>query len=559
MKRVLCAWLPNWPLDRLARSRRNANRAATPQDKQGDAPFALVESCANALVIAAANAPARAGGVFAGQPLTAARAILPGLVTEPIDREADARALNELALWARRFSPYTAPDGCDGVALDVAGCAKLFEHVASQESANASAALKTEMQARPHPPDHHPDHAGELALMAKLAERLKASGVEARLALADTHAAAWGLARYAPGDALASRLIAPHETQAALASLPPAALGLDEPSVRLLARLGFSTIGELAAVPRLALERRFRSKDRARAALAALDRAFGRSDEPFSPLAAPPTRLAHIAPPEPLLTGEAIRIGVVALCEKLLSDLELEGRGARRVRLHVLRADGGGTRIEVAASRPCREPEQLMRLFDERLGEIDPGFGVDRLVLEALSTESLAATPGVLPVLKAAPGHDDEAAAQLIDRLAARFGARAVHRLAPRDSWSPERAQTRAPHGGPRPDWSGQVEETPPRPPFLLDPPEPVTAIAELPDSPPARFTWRRKPRRVVRAQGPERIAPEWWRHIGRGPARVRDYYAVEDEDGRRYWLYREGLYDDPAAPPVWRMHGLFP
>ncbi len=97
----------------------------------------------------------------------------------------------------------------------------------------------------------------------------------------------------------------------------------------------------------------------------------------------------------------------------------------------------------------------------------------------------------------------------------------------------------------------------------MFDPPEPVEAIAELPDGPPARFVWRRLPRRVVRAEGPERLSPEWWLDAAlpepRRP-RTRDYYRVEDEDGRRYWLFREGLYgrEDAERAPGWWMHGVF-
>ena len=79
------------------------------------------------------------------------------------------------------------------------------------------------------------------------------------------------------------------------------------------------------------------------------------------------------------------------------------------------------------------------------------------------------------------------------------------------------------------------------------------------------RFVWRRVTRRVVRADGPERIAPEWWTHLPpprdeTAPLpRTRDYYRVEDEDGRRYWIFREGLYGDGrGGNPEWFVQGLF-
>jgi protein ImuB len=93
------------------------------------------------------------------------------------------------------------------------------------------------------------------------------------------------------------------------------------------------------------------------------------------------------------------------------------------------------------------------------------------------------------------------------------------------------------------------------RPLQLFDPPQPVDVVAEIPDGPPARFMWRRMDHEVALAEGPERIAPEWWLKPG---APTRDYFRIEDTQGRRFWLYRAGLYDDPGPPPTWFLHGLF-
>lgn len=95
------------------------------------------------------------------------------------------------------------------------------------------------------------------------------------------------------------------------------------------------------------------------------------------------------------------------------------------------------------------------------------------------------------------------------------------------------------------------------RPLRLFDPPQPIEALAATPDEPPASFKWRRVWRKVARAEGPERIAPEWWRgEDARAP--TRDYYRIEDEEGRRYWVFREGLYEDRNDHPRWRLHGVF-
>ena len=106
-----------------------------------------------------------------------------------------------------------------------------------------------------------------------------------------------------------------------------------------------------------------------------------------------------------------------------------------------------------------------------------------------------------------------------------------------------------------------------PRPPRLLTRPELVEAVAPVPDDPPVMFRWRGHLHRITRAEGPERIAPEWWRTPDAAAGNTvldddtRDYYRVEDEDGRRFWLYRDGLYDrhrNADDPPKWYLHGFF-
>ncbi len=100
------------------------------------------------------------------------------------------------------------------------------------------------------------------------------------------------------------------------------------------------------------------------------------------------------------------------------------------------------------------------------------------------------------------------------------------------------------------------VGVVPSRPLTIFETPEPARVIAAVPDGPPMRLTWRRVTRKIVKSQGPERIAPEWW-NLSDGE-RPRDYYHIEDEEGRRYWLYRDGLYgEDEGPPPKWFVHGL--
>jgi len=160
-------------------------------------------------------------------------------------------------------------------------------------------------------------------------------------------------------------------------------------------------------------------------------------------------------------------------------------------------------------------------------------------------------------------GPDD--LARLIDRLTNRFSAENVTRPAPFGSYLPERAvcsspafQAEADH-----DWMTHARtlqggEAVSRPLLMFAMPEPVTTLAEVPDGPPVRFEWRRASHRVTRADGPERIAPEWWHRSSTKHPKTRDYYRVEDEMGRRFWLFREGLHERPDDEPRWFIHGMF-
>ncbi len=513
----------------MQRLRRHAKRMDAAASARADdrRPFALVETADNAQVLIATDAAAQNAGVRAGLALSDARAICPGLVVRPVDRGADGRALRELAAWARRFTPWTALEGRDALALDITGCARLF--------------------------------GGEEALCARLRAALRAAGLTARLGLADTRLAAAALARWGTSARAPVRIAPAGETASALGPLPIAALGVEPGAARKAALMGLTDIAALAAMPRTALAKRFRGAPEQRA-LEALDIALGTRPAPFSPLLPPPLYAARREASEPLLTTQALQAGLTRLAQDLADALQADDHGARALRLSVLRADASAARLQARLAKASADPAHFERLFAERLGAVDPGFGVDMMTLEAVRTQRLDHAQAACSTLLRTPQTREDAAAALIDRLAARFGGNAVRRLAPGNSWLPERSDRMAPAEADAPDWStaAPASPLPVRPIRVFDPPEPIVALAALPDAPPARFTWRRRARRILRAQGPERIAPEWWRDPG---ARPRDYYVVEDAEGRRYWLFREGLYEgetDPDRPPAWFIHGAF-
>src|ERR1700743_3086034 len=140
-----------------------------------------------------------------------------------------------------------------------------------------------------------------------------------------------------------------------------------------------------------------------------------------------------------------------------------------------------------------------------------------------------------------------------------RFAAPRVQRFVAQDSHIPEAVAVAVPAQDADFDqqkWPvKRLPGDPPRRPLrLLEKPEEISAVlASVPDGPPSRFRWRRAQFQVARAEGPERIAMEWWRQ-----ARLtRDYFRVETTDGQRFWLYRDGLFHQIGAPR-WYLQGLF-
>ncbi|SMO63288.1 protein ImuB [Paracoccus laeviglucosivorans] len=472
-----------------------------------DVPLALAAPGPHGPVIHGLNRAAALAGARSGARVTDMRAVCPTLRIEDADLPGDAACLARLAFWCRRWGPWSAPDRADGLLIDTTGADHLF--------------------------------GGEDAMLADMQGRLARAGLTAALAIAPTRGAAWALARFGAG-----RVIC-HDLQSDLAPLPVAGLRLDGPTLLLMRRLGLKTIGDLAAIPRLSLMRRFARADLPENPLLRLDQMLGHLAEPLDAPDPAPRFMAQTRLAEPVMDPTDWLPQLIA---DLCTQLAAKAQGCRRLRLSIFRVDGERRDTHLRIASPSREAAHLLRLFQGKLDGLDPGFGFDLLQLTAEAVEAL---PDAQPDLDARS--EGLELARLIDRLTARFGAAAIHRPEAVESHIPERSETPAPPLGQTP----VPDARPDRPLRLLTPPEEIRVLYAIPEGPPAQFSWRRQTLRVARYAGPERIAPEWWRD--RPGTRLRDYFRVEDPSGLRLWIYREGLvHDGRGGTPRWFLHGIF-
>ncbi|MDW4549675.1 DNA polymerase Y family protein [Defluviimonas sp. D31] len=545
-RRILSLWFPRLGAERFVRQMRGMPVPA----------FAVVGEEANRQVLISLTAAAEAEGLYRGQPLRDALAMHPALVTRFRNPRAEAQFLTALRRWAGKFSPWVAEEPPEGLVIDLSGAAHLF--------------------------------GGEEGVLGAVAEDCAGLGLTVEAGIADTVGAAWALARHAGreaapvrnGDAIdqearatrsrsakrhwirggpapvaemppvpQARISPPGQLRQSLAPLPMAALRIDDDTVNGLARLGLRHVGDIMGMPRAALSRRF-----GLGLIRRLDQALGVETEPVSPARAPLHFAVRLTLPDPIGLAEDIMAGIDRLLPALAARLRDKGRGARRVRLQLFRADQSMQEIELGLARPSADPGRLRPLLMLKLDEVDPGFGIDMLRLEAHVTEPVHARqvrgpndPGDAPGRSAAETALDD----LISKLGARVGMEAITRLAPADSHIPEKSAKVLPAAWSEPagDWP------PPRTPrpLVIFRPEPLTAPED--PMPPARFRWRRRDLVTAAATGPERIAPEWWLDEPDWRSGTRDYWRVEVETGERLWLF---FAHGGAVSGGWYCQGTF-
>ncbi len=481
-------------MDRLARTMRHDWRPG---------PCVIVVETGNRVLVAGVNDDAAEAGIAPGMTLADARTLEPALTTHPSDPRADAKFLSRLARWCTRFTPLIALDGPDSLILNVTGCARLFR--------------------------------GEDNLMHEIAERLPGLGVHARIALADTGGTASALARCGENGAIAT----PGRTRDALRDLPVEGLRLGGDVCATLKRLGLDRIGDLFPLPSSAIAKRF-----GRTSYERLARALGAAPEAFDYLTFSPPYVARMGFPEPIGTTEDVAAALDMLTARLCTRLAREGRGCRRLTFSIERVDGTTQTIVAGTSAPVAEPAHLTRLIAEHLDELDAGFGIERTELTMPVTE-----PRAPATLTLTDGAVSTGLAALLDRLGNRIGFDHVLSFAPADSHIPERAvmAEAAAHAAP----SHHVWPDAHRPARLLTHPEPLSGMSET------EFLWKGVPHTIARREGPERITAEWWWDDPAWRSGPRDYWCVEDVDGRRFWIYRTRP-QAPGLPARWFLHGFF-
>ncbi len=542
-RRILSLWLPRLPIDRIKRKFvRNSVVLAS-----GD-PCIVVAKENNALQIHALDEVAARSGLAIGLPLANARAICPELTVFDADEVADRKMLDDIAGWCDRFTPLVALDPPHGLYLDITGCAHLF--------------------------------GGEAALLQAVAGALTKQGFAVSAAIASTSVCARTMTRHVSG-----KIIADGEEVQAVAPLPVSALGASEAIVGGLRRAGLKTIGDVAGRARHEIAARFGA-----GFTTLLEQALGQGDAPISPRKPLPDYIVEKRFAEPVVTEGVISATLSSLAQTLVAAMDKQGKGARRLQASFFRTDGVVREIEVDTGQPVTRAIVIDRLFRERLDALhdplDPGFGFDLVRLSASRTEIVVQQQRDLD----ANVHDNDELAALIDRIAARIGGRRVVVHVPQDTHIPERAvlAASAQHhlaAAMQAAWPARVAGEPPlRPLRLFEKPEPIEVTAMFPDGPPARLKWRECARKIALVEGPERIAMEWWnRRDLRGAsepehdsirlyplqgdiavepidssALSRDYFRAEDEDGGRYWIYREGIHKREVRTFRWFLHGLF-
>lgn len=470
--------------------------------------FVLAAPDHGRLVITESNPLAQQEGIEPGMVVADARAMVPSLQVFDDDPALPEKLLDALAKWCIRYTNIVAADPPEGLKLDVTGCAHLW--------------------------------GGEKKYIRDINLQLKNLGYDVRAVIADTAGAAWAMAHYGG----VSPVIEPGEHRKALLRLPVSALRLENDLVERLQKLGLRQIKNIYGMPRSAMIRRFGPE-----LMHTLARAFGDDEEILHPVFPTEPYRERLPCLEPIVTSTGIEIALQRLLDMMCLRLQKENKGIRKAVFTCYRIDGKIEKIEIGTHRATFNSIHLFKLFEIKIATIEPALGIDLFMMDALKTEKLSPRQEIL--WDTASGLQDIGLSELMDRLTNRFGQEYIHRYLPAEHHWPERSFRLASSLHEKTEYPWKADR--PRPLQLLSKPQPVEVTAPIPDYPPMLFRYQGQLHTIKKADGPERIEKEWW--IEEGPH--RDYYAVEDEEGKRYWIFRSGHYSGERTPK-WFIHGFF-
>ena len=505
MRRVISLWLPRFATDRISRKK--------PALK--NKPLVLVREYQTQLKIYAVNAAADEVGLRPGMALADAQAVLPNLTICSNNTTLDKKMLLCLAKWCNQYSPWTSDSdptlslesgGSSGLWLDATGCSHLF--------------------------------GGEKMMLSNMIKRIGRMGFSARAAIADTPGCAWAVARFAKSNR-PYITVPPGKTKNALSPLPIAALRYCPVTIQALYEIGIKRIADVINIPRAPLSARFEE-----AINTQLDAVLGKIKEPLSPIPPKIPLVAQLAFAEPIGNREEIVEAINLILKDLCRKLERAGYGARQLILTLYRSDNSSTQITIGTAQANRNPVHLANLFESHLEKIDPGFGIEKMILTTPIADHMKAVQINLQGKKKVK----EKAVALIDRLSNRLGADNVLQANHHKSYIPERVASFIPISKENNFKIDKKALENPRPLRLLRPAERIKVITKNIDGAPISFCWRQIVYHTHRYEGPERISPEWWLS---NLDMTRDYYRIENESGQRFWLYKEG-------ETKWFLHGIF-
>ena len=473
-----------------------------------DLPFVLALPDHGRMRITEVSAVARAKGIYAGMVVADARVILSDVQVFDDKQGLAEKVLNKLCLACIKYTPVTAVDVPNGLVLDVSGCAHLW---GSEES-----------------------------YLKNIITKLKNAGYHVRVAMADTIGAAWAVCRYGRLKAI----IQSGEQVNAIMPLPPAGLRLEADVVERLHKLGLIHIGSFMNMQRSALRRRFGQQ-----LLLRLDQAIGNKEEIIQPLIPVEPYCERLPCLEPIQTATGIEIALQTLLEILCKRLQQEGKGLRRSVFKGYRIDGKREQIDISTNHASNNSKHLFKLFEIKIASIEPALGIELFTLEALKVEDISISQQTFWTANSSLQSNE--VAELLDRFESKFGSDIIHRYLPDEHHLPERSVKLAHSLKEHPTIAWPNDKL--RPIHLFKEPQPIEVTAPIPDYPPMSFRYMGKLHKVQKADACERIESEWWLDGGLH----RDYYVVEDDEGKRYWLFRLGHYNDNNKPS-WFIHGFF-